>query len=60
MSELSLLSKELFGDPSSAISDINFFPGSDNTREPDDIAEAILTSLAAIRSGDREPIDLTI
>lgn len=60
MSELSLLSKELFGDPNSAISDINFFPGTDLTSTPDDIAGALLTSLAAIRAGDREPIDLSI
>lgn len=60
MSELSLLSKELFGNPDSAISDINFFPGTDRTSTPDDIAAAMLTTLAAIRAGDREPIDLSI
>ena len=59
MSELSLLSKELFGEPGSAIGDIKFYPGEINSFSPDEIACATRTSIADIRGGNGEDIDLS-
>ena len=59
MSELSLLKKELFGDPSSAISDIKFYPGESNEFSPDDIAGAIRAAIRDIQEGNGEDIDLS-
>jgi len=60
MSELSLLKKELFGDPDSAISDIKFYPGTSQECTPEEIAGAIRTALDAIRTGNCRDIDLAI
>lgn len=60
MSELSLLKKELFGNPDSAISDIKLFPGTNPECTPDEIAGAILKAIEAIRDGNFREIDLTI
>ena len=59
MSELSILSKELFGDPDSAISDIKFYPGESSAFSADDIACAIRGAITDIREGNGEDIDLT-
>ena len=59
MSELSTLSKELFGNPSSAISDIKFYPGESNTCSPDEIAAAIGAALHDIRDGNGQELDLS-
>jgi hypothetical protein len=61
MSELNLLKEELFGDPSSAISDIKFYPGDDGFKcTPEEIAGYARSALAAIRDGNCREIDLTI
>lgn len=60
MSELSLLKRELFGNPDSAISDIKMFPGTLRGRTPDQIAGAIMASVEAIRAGNCRDIDLSI
>lgn len=59
MSELSILSKELFGNPDSAISDIKFYPGESNAFSPDEIAAAIHIAINDIRTGNGQDIDLT-
>lgn len=58
MTELSLLKRELFGNPDSAIADIKFFPGESTESSSDDIAGAILAALADVRAGNGENIDL--
>lgn len=58
MSNLSLLKQELFGNPSSAISDIKFYPGESTECSPDDIAHAISSAIDDIRQGNGENIDL--
>lgn len=60
MSELSLLSKELFGDPSSAISDIKFYPGESRECSIEEIAAAMRTAIASIKAGGGRDIDLSI
>lgn len=60
MSELSLLKKELFGTPDSAISDIKFYPGTNPRASIDEIAGHALAALAAIRDGNCRKIDLAI
>ncbi|MFM1983408.1 MAG: hypothetical protein RJB22_2127 [Pseudomonadota bacterium] len=59
MSELSLLKKELFGDPDNAISDIKFYPGENTECSLDDIARAIHAAIHDVRSGNGEDIDLS-
>lgn len=59
MSELSLLKKELFGNPDSAISDIKFYPGESTECSPDDIAGAILAAINDVQAGNGEDIDLS-
>lgn len=59
MSELNLLSKELFGDPNSAIGDIKFYPGEQNGYTADEIAGAIRATIADIQAGNGEDIDLS-
>ncbi len=59
MSELSILKKELFGDRSSAISDIKFYPGTDSRKSIDEIAGYALAGLDAIKTGNCRDIDLT-
>ncbi len=59
MSELSLLKEELFGDPSSAISDIKFYPGLRRGIALEEIAGYTRTALAADRDGKSREIDLT-
>lgn len=59
MSELSILSKELFGEPDSAIGDIKFYPGESNAYSPDQIACAIHAAIHDVRDGNGEDIDLT-
>lgn len=58
MSELNLLSQELFGDPSSAIGDIKFYPGENTGYTADEIAGAIRTAIADIQAGNGQDIDL--
>lgn len=58
MSELSILSKELFGNPSSAINDIKFYPGESNACSPDEIASAISAALHDIKDGNGQELDL--
>jgi hypothetical protein len=60
MSELSLLKRELFGDPDSAISDIKLYPGTLRGCTPDEIAGAIRGAITAIRDGNCRDIDLSI
>ena len=59
MSELTLLKKELFGNPDSAISDIKFYPGESTESSADDIAGAIRAALADVQNGNGEDIDLS-
>lgn len=59
MSELNLLSRELFGDPNSAIGDIKFYPGEKNGFTADEIAGAIRTAIADIQAGNGQDIDLS-
>lgn len=59
MSELSILSKELFGNPGSAIGDIKFYPGESNTCSPDEIAIAIREAIHDIKDGNGQDIDLS-
>ncbi|MBK6298321.1 MAG: hypothetical protein IPF48_10320 [Sphingomonadales bacterium] len=59
MSELSLLSKELFGEPGSAISDIKFYPGESNSFSPDEIACSIRAAIHDIQAGNGQDIDLS-
>lgn len=59
MSELSILSKELFGNPDSAIGDIKFYPGESNAFSPDEIASAIQIAIQDIKDGNGQDIDLT-
>jgi hypothetical protein len=59
MSELSILKKELFGDPSSAITDIKFYPGESTECSPDDIAGAIRAAISDVKEGNGEDIDLS-
>ena len=60
MSELNLLKEELFGEPSSAISDIKFYPGSSRETSIEDIARHTRAALSAINSGNCRDIDLTM
>ncbi len=59
MSELSILQNKLFGDPSSAISDIKFYPGESTEFSSDDIASAIGAAIADVSAGNGEDIDLS-
>lgn len=59
MSELSLLKKELFGDPDNAISDIKFYPGESTECSPEDIAHSIRAAIQDIRAGNGQDIDLS-
>lgn len=59
MSQLNLLSKELFGDPNSAIGDIKFYPGENTGHSADEIAGAIRSAIADIKAGNGQDIDLT-
>ena len=59
MSELSILKRELFGDSSSSISDIKFYPGESTECSPDDIAGAIRAAIIDVQQGNGENIDLT-
>lgn len=60
MSELSLLKKELFGNPDSAISDIKFYPGTSREASIEEIAGVIRSAIASIRAGNCRDIDLSI
>lgn len=60
MSELNLLKEELFGEPSSAISDIKFYPGSRQKASIEEIAGYTRAALAQNRDGMCREIDLTI
>jgi hypothetical protein len=60
MSELNLLKEELFGDPSSAISDIKFYPGLHPQTSIEDIAGYARAALTSIKDGNCRDIDLTI
>ncbi|UAJ11226.1 hypothetical protein [Polymorphobacter megasporae] len=59
MSELSLLKKELFGDATTAISDIKFYPGENSQASIEEIAGYTRAALADIRSGTARDIDLS-
>lgn len=59
MSELSLLKRELFGKPDSAISDIKFYPGEKCETSIEEIASYTRAALAQIRDGKCREIDLT-
>lgn len=59
MSQLSILKQELFGDSSSAISDIKFYPGESTEFSPDDIAGAIRAAISDVKEGNGEDIDLS-
>lgn len=59
MSELSLLKTELFGEPSSAIADIKFYPGESREHSIEDIAGAIRAAISDVHAGNGEDIDLT-
>lgn len=59
MSELSILKRELFGDSSSSISDIKFYPGESTECSPDDIAGAIRSAISDVEQGNGEKIDLS-
>jgi len=59
MSELSLLKKELFGDLSSAISDIKFYPGETMAASPEEIAGYTRRALQALKDGKCREIDLS-
>ncbi len=59
MSELNLLKEELFGEPSSAISDIKFYPGLRRGTAIDVIAGYTLAALKQNRDGKCRDIDLT-
>ena len=58
MSDLNLLSQELFGNPDSAIGDIKFYPGESNTFSADEIAGAIRGAIQDIKAGNGTDIDL--
>jgi hypothetical protein len=60
MSELNLLKEELFGNPSSAISDIKFYPGLRRGASIEEIAGYTRAALAQNRDGKCREIDLTI
>ena len=59
MTELSLLNRELFGNPNSAISDIKFYPGERSTASNDQIAGHIRRALSAVEDGSCREIDLS-
>lgn len=59
MSELSILSQELFGQADSAIIDIKFYPGESTETSADDICCAISAALADVKAGNGEDIDLS-
>ena len=59
MSQLSLLKEELFGNSSSTISDIKFYPGESQDCSIDEIAGSIREAIADIASGGGRDIDLT-
>lgn len=58
MTELNLLSKELFGNSDGAIGDIKFYPGENTGYTADEIAGAIRTAIADIQAGNGQDIDL--
>ena len=58
MSNLSLLKQDLFGDSSSAISDIKFYLGESNEHSFDDIAATIHAAIIDVKAGNGESIDL--
>lgn len=60
MTELSLLKKELFGEPSSAILDIKFYPGESGEHSIDEIAGAIRAAIHDVQAGNGEDIDLSL
>lgn len=60
MSNLTLLKKELFGNPDSAISDIKFFPGESDEHSIDDIAGTILAAILDVKAGNGREVDLSI
>lgn len=60
MNELELLTKELFGKPDSAISDIKFYPGASRDCSIEEIAASIRTAIASVSNGGGRDIDLTI
>lgn len=60
MSELSLLKKELFGDPDSAIADIKFYPGESGEHSIDEIAGAIRAAISDVKAGNGADIDLSL
>lgn len=60
MTELGLLKKELFGDPSSAIADIKFYPGESGEHSIEEIAGAIRAAITDVRAGNGEDIDLSL
>lgn len=59
MTELSLLKRELFGNPDSAISDIKFYPGEAMTASNEEIAGHIRRALQAVEDGNCRAIDLS-
>lgn len=60
MTELSLLKRELFGNPDSAIADIKFYPGESQEHSIEEIAGAIRAAIADVQAGNGEDIDLTL
>jgi hypothetical protein len=60
MSELDMLSRELFGEPGSAISDIKFYPGESRECSIEEIAAAMRQAIASINEGGGRAIDLSI
>lgn len=59
MNELSLLKKELFGNPDSAISDIKFYPGEHREFSIEEIAGSIHAAISDIKAGNGKDIDLS-
>ncbi|VXD07548.1 conserved hypothetical protein [Sphingomonas sp. T1] len=59
MSELSLLKRELFGNPDNSISDIKFYPGESREHSIEDIAGSIIAAIGDIRAGNGRDLDLT-
>lgn len=60
MTELSLLKRELFGEPNSAIFDIKFYPGESGEHSIEEIAGAIRAGINDVRAGNGEDIDLSL